>query len=261
MKLYKYQGAGNDFLIINNLSGEIKLSTDDIRLLCNRHLGIGADGLILLNKGHSGVNFCMEYFNSDGSGGMMCGNGARSAVAFAKDLGFTSFNFMASDGFHSAEIISDSGIEKHICVKMCDVTEFYEDGKDDYFLNTGTRHFVRFRESVPLINIDEEAIAVRYASRFAPQGVNVNYVTFEDGILHVNTYEKGVEAVTMACGTGIVASTLAYCLKNGFIKGEIPVRTTGGNFTVNYEKCGNKFINIYLTGPVRFVAIIETPIV
>ena len=233
MKFYKYQGAGNDFLIADNRDASIveregvlysAVSGLDwsmqISELCDRRYGIGADGLMLLETGE-GCDFRMTYFNSDGSGGMMCGNGGRCIVAFAADLGITHFDFHAADGFHSAEIVSSEGKAKVVRLKMKDVSGITAyDSLDAVsvpskgcFLDTGTRHYVRFVDDLDNYDIVAEGREIRYnAPELQPIGANVNFVQPTSGILKVRTYEKGVEDETFACGTGIVASCIAaYC--------------------------------------------------
>ena len=252
MKLYKYHGAGNDFLLIDNRNGDICLTVEQIQQLCHRHLGIGADGLMLLNAGDNDVDFGMEYYNSDGSGGMMCGNGARCMVAFAADLGFKSYRFRASDGFHCGNLVVD-GNPKIISVLMKDVNEVRCVGTNDFFLDTGTRHLVRFVDCVDELTIDDVARQLRHDPRFAPIGTNVNYV-FKDGdTLRMSTFEKGVEAETMACGTGVVAAALAAATRYADVKSPVKVVTKGGEFTVEFKR-GIDFHDIYLTGPAQFVA-------
>lgn len=217
MTFYKYQGAGNDFLIADNRDGSIVLSVEQIAKICDRRYGVGADGLMLLEESDR-YDFRMVYYNSDGSGGMMCGNGGRCIVAFAADRGMKSFEFEAADGYHRAEILSDDGAVKTVSLKMTDVLEIrrYDslDGVDveseGYFLNTGTRHYVRFVEDLAGYDVTDEGRRIRYgATELLPEGVNVNFVQPCDGVLKVRTYEKGVEDETNACGTGIVASCLA----------------------------------------------------
>ena len=237
-KFYKYQGAGNDFLIADNRDGlisenngvlvcrdsqgniaEIKISD-----ICDRRYGIGADGLMLLESSDE-YDFHMEYFNSDGSGGMMCGNGGRCMVAFAADMGIKHFDFDAADGFHTAQIMHDGGNSKVIRLQMKNVSEVaaYERltsldiVSEGWFLDTGTRHYVRFVDSLDLYDIVSEGRTIRYAEELGPIGANVNFVEPYDGGIKVRTYEKGVEDETFACGTGIVASAIA-----SFVKGVIP---------------------------------------
>lgn len=224
MELYKYQGAGNDFLIADNRDGAIlhgeaaaygcgdmMLSPARIAELCDRRYGIGADGLMLLENADD-ADFRMVYYNSDGSGGMMCGNGGRCIVAFADRCGTDGLDFIAADGPHSAMILSRSGKSCTVRLKMKDVRGIYtrgEDGLGGYFLDTGTRHFVRQVGTLSEYDVFSEGRRIRYREEFAPIGTNVNFVEPYDGLLHVRTYEKGVEDETFACGTGITASAIA----------------------------------------------------
>lgn len=230
-KVYKYQGAGNDFIILDNrenlfkvedgvlLNGDFSMPIVD---LCDRRYGVGADGFMLLETCPA-ADFRMVYFNSDGSGGMMCGNGGRCMVAFAKDCGIGKFDFEAADGMHSAEILSDCGRLKVVRLKMKDVDNVtrYEDG---YFLDTGTRHFVTFVDEVASIDVLGRGRVLRYDPRFAPVGVNVNFVSQRGCVLDVRTYEKGVEDETFACGTGIVASSIASYIRNAEMKASSRVK-------------------------------------
>ena len=269
LKVYKYQGAGNDFIIIDNRKGIAKVedgvlvSTDfsiPVERVCDRRYGIGADGLMLLEVSQI-ADFRMVYFNSDGSGGMMCGNGGRCMVAFANDCGIDRFDFEAADGLHSAEILSDNGNEKIVRLKMKDVgsvTE-YEDG---YFLDTGTRHFVTFVDNVASISVPVVGRELRYDSRFAPVGANVNFVARRGNVLDVRTYEKGVEDETYACGTGIVASSIAAYVRSGVGANSVRVRfevnALRDNLSVDFQpgRPGSSFVaqDVWLTGPAVKVA-------
>ena len=168
MKFYKYQGAGNDFLIADNRDGSVNLTEAQISAICDRRYGVGADGLMLLEKSES-ADFRMVYFNSDGSGGMMCGNGGRCIVAFASDLGLDHFDFDAADGFHSAEILEDREGVKTVRLKMKDVTEILRYDvldnvsvpADGFFLDTGTRHYVRFVNDLENYDIVSEGRHIR----------------------------------------------------------------------------------------------------
>lgn len=204
MEFYKYQGAGNDFLIADNRNRGYALSAEKISALCDRHYGIGADGLMLLESSDC-CDFRMVYYNSDGSGGMMCGNGGRCIVAFAARLGFSSFRFEAADGLHQAYMADDHTVR----LKMTDVQNIRKEDGNSYFLNTGTFHFVRFVHGLDSLDIIPQAKEIRYASKYAPAGTNVNFAEPCGDVLKVRTYEKGVEAETFACGTGIVASCIA----------------------------------------------------
>ena len=267
---YKYQGAGNDFLIADNRAGDLHLSTEQIAALCDRRYGVGADGLMLLEKSQE-YDFRMVYFNSDGSGGMMCGNGGRCMVAFAADQGIEHFDFDAADGFHTAQILAAEGPQKTVRLKMKDVAQIqkYETltgvnvPSEGCFLDTGTRHYVRFVEGLESYDIVSEGRDIRYnGQELQPVGANVNYVEPFDGGVKVRTYEKGVEDETFACGTGIVASCAA-----SYITGLKPSETSEDG-RVRYDVMAKRdalsvdFIpsenlvaeDVWLTGPATFVA-------
>lgn len=269
MRFHKYQGAGNDFLIADNRDDSLNLTTSQIASLCDRRYGVGADGLMLLEKSES-ADFRMVYFNSDGSGGMMCGNGGRCIVAFASDLGLDHFDFDAADGFHSAEILEDREGVKTVRLKMKDVTEILRYDvldnvsvpADGFFLDTGTRHYVRFVNDLENYDIVSEGRHIRMnASELLPIGVNVNFVEPVGGVIKVRTYEKGVEDETFACGTGIVASCVA-----SFVSGIAPAITDSATGRVRYvvqakrDMLAVDFIpaepasDVWLTGPATHVA-------
>ena len=270
MKFYKYQGAGNDFLIADNRDGSVQLSTEQIAALCDRRYGVGADGFMLLEVS-SEYDFRMVYYNSDGSGGMMCGNGGRCMVAFAADRGITHFDFDAADGFHTAEILSQEGSRKTVRLKMKDVHgyEYYDSltgvsmGSEGYFLDTGTRHYVRFVSGLEAYDIVNEGRDVRYnAIELQPIGANVNYVEPYDGGVKVRTYEKGVEDETFACGTGIVASCIASYV-NGLNPSEkypdgrvmYDVKAKRDSLSVDFIPSETMTAqDVWLTGPATYVA-------
>lgn len=297
----KYHGAGNDFLIADNRDGHLSLSEEVIRHLCDRHTGFGADGVMLLESG-SGKDFNMVYFNPDGSGGMMCGNGGRCIVAFAADCGAVSPDstivFDAADGEHIASI-PENGMkgEKTVRLKMKDVsgiTAYPEE--DGFFLDTGTRHYVKFVSGLADYPVLSEGPVLRHDSRFAPVGTNVNFVEVAGGpastvrtictakgdsstleaegqastVLAVRTFEKGVEYETLACGTGIVASAMA-----SFVRGVPPSRTAGeavaysvraaiADLSVEFVPHRDNGLfcasDVYLTGPACFVGYVEVQI-
>lgn len=282
MTFYKYHGAGNDFLVADGRSSRIDLSSAGIAALCDRHTGFGADGVMILSESE-GHDFRMDYYNSDGSGGMMCGNGGRCIVAFAADLGFRSFDFEAPDGPHSAELLSGearpfSHEARIVRLKMKDVSSAaaYENrpgGEPDLFLDTGTRHVVRFVDKVNDIDVVGEGRVLRYSPDFAPVGANVNFVQVNaDGSITVRTYEKGVEDETLACGTGIVASAMATWFahkrhEQGKIV-SIPVHARISDLSVSFRPsdvaCESSApasfsaSAVYLTGPAVFVGKVIT---
>lgn len=267
---YKYQGAGNDFLIADNRDGGLQLSIEQIAALCDRRYGVGADGLMLLEKS-SAYDFRMVYYNSDGSGGMMCGNGGRCMVAFAADMGISHFDFEAADGFHTAQILDSAHGIKTVRLKMKDVdaVQTYDSltgvkvPSSGAFLDTGTRHYVRFVAGLDYYDIVSEGRDIRYhAQEFLPVGVNVNFVEPLDRNLKVRTYEKGVEDETYACGTGIVASCVA-----AFVAGHAPsmtmadgrvrydVRAKKDDLSVDFMPSEVRVAeDVWLTGPAAFVA-------
>ena len=227
MTVYKYDGAGNDFVVIDGRGTDVGICRkgEFIRTICDRKSGlraadgrIGADGLMILDSPEAAADglrpdFRMEYFNSDGSGGMMCGNGGRCIAAFADRLGIRPDRgillFEAPDGLHTASITGRSGDTLTVCLKMLDVKELvrYDDG---WFLDTGTRHFVCFRQDIEAVDVEKDGARLRHDSRFAPQGANVNFVSPQNDLtIAVRTFEKGVESETLACGTGITASAIA----------------------------------------------------
>lgn len=269
MRFYKYQGAGNDFLIADNRDGSIVLSTEQIAALCDRRYGIGADGLMLLENSRD-HDFRMTYFNSDGSGGMMCGNGGRCIVAFAADMGIGKYRFEAADGIHDAEILHCEGNVKTVRLQMKNVgcVQHYERltgadvPSDGYFLDTGTRHFVRFVEGLDDYDVVAEGRDIRFkAEELLPAGANVNFVEQDGKVLKVRTYEKGVEDETFACGTGIVASCIA-----AYASGRKPsdvasdvvmydVMARRDRLSVSFRPEGpGRMEDIYLTGPATFIA-------
>jgi diaminopimelate epimerase len=250
LTFYKYHGAGNDFVIVDNRS--LTFPADNIAYverLCDRRFGIGADGLMLLQN-RIGYDFEMRYYNSDGREASMCGNGGRCIVAFAQMIGIigNKTSFIAVDGPHDAIIEPDGDVN----LRMSDVIGIENDG-NEYFLDTGSPHFVRFLDTLDGVDIFTEGRKIRYSERFKEKGTNVNFVKQEENQLTVYTYERGVEAETLACGTGITASALSAALRNGLIKGFYPVIAKGGNLSVSFEKTATGFTNIWLKGPATFV--------
>ena len=267
---YKYQGAGNDFLIADNREGGLHLTVEQIAALCDRRYGVGADGLMLLEKSPL-YDFRMVYYNSDGSGGMMCGNGGRCMVAFAADMGIGSFDFEAADGFHTAQILASEDGVKTVRLKMKDVTstQWYEalEGarvpSDGCFMDTGTRHYVRFVSGLEEYDIVSEGRDIRYnAEALQPVGANVNYVEPYPGGIKVRTYEKGVEDETFACGTGIVASCVAsygrgleasQVYPDGRIR--FDVKAKRDKLSVDFMPSARLVAeDVWLTGPAAFIA-------
>lgn len=262
MKFYKYHGAGNDFLIADGRFEPVKLSAEQISFLCDRRTGFGADGLMVLGLAE-GLDFTMDYYNSDGSGGMMCGNGGRCIVAFAYDLGIrpVCYNFTAPDGPHKAQMLKD-GREKTVRLQLKSVSEVEHLGEGEYYADTGARHFVRIVPDVQMSDFVGYARAIRYQERFAPQGVNVNLIVPAGQDVTIRTYEKGVEDETLACGTGSAAAAVcAYYHQGLSVEGRAEMRmhtrisTLGIDFLPGQN--GLAADDLWLTGPAVFVGTCE----
>ncbi len=242
----KYHGTGNDFIIINNMDGDIDISSIEHTFegICHRRFGIGADGLIFLCP-HDTADFTMVYYNSDGKKSSMCGNGGRCIVHFAKSLGVIKDHctFEAIDGMHEASI-SDNIVS----LKMSNVAEI-TNFEHDYILDTGSPHYVSFKENVEHLNVKRAGFQIRHSSPFAEKGINVNFVHEENGGLLVRTYERGVEDETYSCGTGVVAASLAFAHKSRSKHQAVKIRTLGGSLQVTFEKTGDQYENIRLIGP------------
>lgn len=250
----KYQGNGNDFIIVDNRDDALKLSSETIRKLCDRHFGIGADGLIILKKSRE-YDFEMEYYNSDGNLSSMCGNGGRCLAAFAyfKDIpNGKEMIFEAFDGVHKAKIIEEL-VKAKICdvsLEMTDVSDVQFNGRY-YFLDTGSPHYVEFVDKVAEINVVIEGRKTRYSEPFSPGGTNVNFVEISGDRIFVRTYERGVEDETLSCGTGVTASAIAAYLETG--RKDFKIHTTGGDFRVDFEEENGKFNSVWLKGPAEMV--------
>lgn len=246
---YKYQGTGNDFVILDNREGQYSaLAEDHINLLCDRKFGIGADGLMMLEV-MDGFDFKMKYYNADGKEGSMCGNGGRCLVQFAKDKGILRdhYRFMAVDGIHEAEI-SSSGL---IRLKMQDVNGISGDA-NAFVLNTGSPHFVKFVDNLDQFDVFNEGRKIRYNDVYAEKGINVNFVRSDNDGIRVRTYERGVEDETLSCGTGVTAAAIAT--STGIGKQQVYVKVQGGRLEVEFNRIDeNRCNNIWLIGPAAFV--------
>ncbi len=249
MTFYKYHGTGNDFILFDNRDGKIALSKEQIGHMCHWHFGIGADGLMLLQRA-DGFDFRMVYYNSDGAESTMCGNGGRCLTAFAKSLGIidTVANFIAIDGPHKATIGNDGVISLH----MNDVSGM--EIKDGYtILNTGSPHYVKWTLDVKNTDIFHEGRSIRNQPEFQPDGINVNFVQLLEGKISVRTYERGVEDETLSCGTGVTAAAIAAtATRTGTFVTDIV--TPGGNLKVSFTKnSATTATDVMLIGPAVFV--------
>jgi len=244
----KYQATGNDFVIIDNRGGSLTITTEQIRQICHRRFGVGADGLMLIEK-HPTLNFNLEYFNSDGSQSL-CGNGSRAAVVFASRLGLVNgkATFHAYDGGHAAELLP-SGIVR---LKMNPVEEVRQID-DDYYMNTGSPHLIKFVTNIHQYPVVEEGRSIRNLEAFKPGGTNVNFVELlADNTLFVRTYERGVENETLSCGTGVTAAAIAASMK-GYLT-PVRIKTMGGDLSVEFKSSHpGTFQEIFLVGPAKMV--------
>lgn len=250
----KYEGNGNDFIIIDDRKEEF--SEDNVLMiskLCDRKFGIGADGLILLRK-HKVYDFQMIYFNSDGNESSMCGNGGRCLVSYALqlDIDLKTNSFLAIDGVHKFKVV-----DNEIYLKMNDVKDIVV--KNGYnFLNTGSPHVVQIVENVDEINVYEQGKKIRKQFQ-EMNGVNVNFVSFNNDIIKCRTFERGVENETLSCGTGVVAVALYIFKKKKISDNKIIVSTKGGSLSVSFKNDGNSFREIWLKGDINkiFEGLIE----
>lgn len=249
LQFYKYQGTGNDFVIIDNRKGIFKNNTKVIRQLCDRKFGIGADGLILLEE-EKGADFKMTYYNADGNESSMCGNGGRCIVSFAKKLKIIDqvCRFTAIDGQHEASIDASGMVE----LKMQN-TLLPKAKHEGWFVDTGSPHFVLFTKDVSAENVYEKGRQIRY-DYFGAAGANVNFVEWIDNNnIRVRTYERGVEDETLSCGTGVVAAVLCMHNAHKLTGNDIGVKTIGGELRVRFKKTASGYQQIWLCGPATIV--------
>ncbi|MEJ6759276.1 MAG: diaminopimelate epimerase [Flavobacteriales bacterium] len=241
---FKYHGAGNDFILFDNRSSVVSLTPLAIAELCDRKFGIGADGLMLLEKAKvEGDQFYMTYFNSDGLQSSMCGNGGRCIALFAKDLGLKEviLKFHAIDGAHWAKV---TGNTVELAMSSAPAIEQKYDG---YFVDTGSPHHVEWSTH------DNEFLhkARKKRNEYGTAGVNVNYLEYQNSVLHIRTFERGVEDETLACGTGAVAAAMV-AVSQGKATSPVTLQARGGQLTVSFEGTG-PFENVILQGPAEFV--------
>ncbi len=246
---YKYQGTGNDFVIIDNREAFFpKNKVELVAKICNRRFGVGADGLLLLEN-HPSADFKMVYFNSDGNLSSMCGNGGRCISHFAKYLGIISekTTFEAVDGMHEAIVKKD-----WVSLKMNNV-EKVTVFENHTFLNTGSPHHVEMVTHLENFDVFNNGRNIRNKI-YGKEGANVNFVEQnDDAIFSVRTYERGVEDETLSCGTGVTAVAIAMFESGKTSKNKITLKTAGGKLEVQFEKSGSGYKNIYLEGPATLV--------
>ena len=248
LEFYKYQGTGNDFVVLDNRDGGYDaLQTDQIARICDRKFGIGADGWMKLELA-DGYDFRMVYYNADGQEGSMCGNGGRCLVQFAHDRGIVSdhYRFIAVDGEHEARI--KDGL---IHLKMQDVHEVERKGNVS-ILNTGSPHYISFVADVKGMDVFGEGRAIRYSDTFREKGINVNFVCSTPDGIRVRTYERGVEGETLSCGTGVTAAAIAHSKVDG--NQTVSIMVEGGQLSVSFHRINDQhFEDIWLIGPAAFV--------
>lgn len=247
----KYQGTGNDFIILDNRDGRYNsLTTEQIKHLCHRRFGIGADGLMFLNS-HAQYDFEMKYYNADGRESSMCGNGGRCLTQFAADMGFSKneYTFLAIDGLHESSIETGGTV----ALKMKDVEEL-KLVHGDYVVDTGSPHYVKVLGDVAKLDVPKKGAEIRYSREFAANGINVNFVqeTDQRDEIIVRTYERGVEDETLSCGTGVTAAALV-CSHNDNGFNRVEVETPGGHLSVEYDRINGRYENIWLIGPAEKV--------
>ena len=251
IEFYKYQGTGNDFVIIDNREDKFNgLTQKQVSFICDRHFGIGADGLMLLNL-KKGYDFEMIYYNADGKPSTMCGNGGRCLVKFAYQMGIhrSTYKFIAIDGEHEAAI----NVDGSVALKMNDVKEV-KAYHENWVLDTGSPHLIHFTDDVHGLDVFKKGREFRYNKDFEKNGINVNFIetTSKRDQIKVRTYERGVEDETLSCGTGVTASALV-CAHNESGFNRVEVHTQGGELSVEFEKSGDFYSNIWLIGPAEKV--------
>jgi diaminopimelate epimerase len=248
IQFWKYQGTGNNFVMLDNRQSLIQLSSDKIIHLCDRRFGIGADGLILLEMDEEIPR--MVYYNSDGRQSTMCGNGGRCFVAFCHFLqvNLTSNDFLAVDGLHAFSVSGNI-----VSLQMKDVLGIENFGSD-FFLDTGSPHYVQFVDDVASLDVNAKGKAIRYNDHFRASGVNVNFVKQENESIRVRTYERGVEGETFSCGTGVTAAVLAFDHKFHPRLEKVNVHTLGGDLAVSFKTNSHgTYTDIWLHGPAEQV--------
>lgn len=252
INFYKYQGTGNDFIMIDNRNRNLHevLSQTQIDMLCNRHTGIGADGLILLTESEN-TDFRMIYYNADGRQSSMCGNGGRCITAFALQMGIQKlhYRFEAIDGIHEAQI--ENGL---VHLKMGKPHGFTLFDNNNMWINTGSPHYVQLSDTpVEQLAVKKLGAEIRYNKTYESEGTNVNFVNILDkNTLKVRTYERGVEDETLSCGTGATACAYTYMLWNNHIS-TVDIHTPGGLLQVKVIHFQEDNEEIWLTGPAVFV--------
>lgn len=252
LPFYKYQGAGNDFIILDGSEAQVQLTYQQISALCDRHFGIGADGLMIYRKSPE-ADFEMLYYNSDGYPGSMCGNGARCILRFVWDKQYckSPCTFMAPDGKHDARLLRENN---WISVSMKSVEQVEKLDNGDYCLDTGSPHYITWKNP-DTTDVVKEGRGIRNSDRFREKGINVNFAEIKNDVLRLRTYERGVEDETLSCGTGVTASVIAAAAsgKIDAAAGLCNVETRGGNLRVMFNQSNDIYTSVRLEGPAEKV--------
>ena len=247
----KYHGAGNDFVMINAIKSPVSLTDEDVFRLCDRHTGVGADGLIMILPSEK-YAFRMKYYNCDGHESTFCGNGGRCVSAFAVEEGITSqvIEYEASDGIHKAIVTKESDSEFMVSITMHDI-ESYDLNESRLLINTGSPHYVTRVHNLNNYDVRKHGADIRNDKSVSSDGVNVDFMELIGNEYHIRTFERGVEDETLACGTGVTASAIAASLWFG--GDDIDIRTTLATLNVRFRRDGNAFRDIVLSGPATHV--------
>ena len=251
VKFSKYHGAGNDFVMINAKKSAISLADDEVKNICDRRTGVGADGLIMILPSEK-YDFRMKYYNCDGHESTFCGNGGRCIAAFALEEGLASqhVEYEAIDGVHKAVVTKISDNEFTVSITMRDI-ENYDLNNDRLIINTGSPHYVTRVKNLKDFDVRKHGAEIRNDKSISTDGINVDFMEVIDNQFHIRTFERGVEDETLACGTGVTASSIAAALWYG--GNDINIKTTLATLNVKFEKVGNSIKNIVLSGPATHV--------
>ncbi len=255
----KMNGAGNDFVLLDNRAGSLRLDAKTIERICDRHRGVGADGVLLVEPAANGADFRMRYYNSDGGEAEMCGNGARCFARYANRLADSTaaVSFETPAGVITAEFTGDLvriNMSTPKDLRLNDSIDVLGERMDVHSINTGVPHAIVIVDDLDAVDVQRLGRTIRYHEHFTPKGTNVNFIKILDAnTIAIRTYERGVEGETLACGTGVVACALILRELHS-VQPPIGVRVKGGEtLQVGFEKSGSGFINVTLTGPADFV--------
>ena len=248
INFFKYQGTGNDFIIIDFREKNIKLTDEIIKSICNRKFGIGSDGLMII-KNHDDYDFEMKFFNPDGSSSF-CGNGSRCAVLYSLHHGFIQrkCSFLTNDGVHQATVNKDEIVR----VSIRNPKQFNELKNDSFEINTGSPHYIQFMSDINQLDFLTYCKSIRNNKKYKKNGININLVEDKNSNLIMRTFERGVENETLSCGSGVTAAALAFGYRKKNIN-KVHIKTLGGNLIVEFKMNKSTFSEIHLSGPSSFV--------